>query len=109
MPEWRASGDVCATRRSKYGLHLVLKCPYVELFGRRHRDLSFAPCLCSDHVLSVRLERMLRHHQVVTLSGRIERCERNLHPLVAHDWDLIVTQASVPLGHRLRRLWRSGR
>lgn len=105
MPEWRASGDVCATRRSKYGLHLVLKCPHVELFGRRHRDLSFAPCLCSDHVLSLRLERVLRYHQVVTLSGRIERCERNLHPLGAHDWDLIVTRISVPLGNRLRRFW----
>ncbi len=107
MPQWRASGRVCAVRRSAYGLHLVLKCRHVELFGGRHHNLSFAPCLCRDPTLSLRLERALRVHDAMTLSGRIERCERPIHPLIAHDWDMIVTRASVPLlPNLLHRLWR---
>lgn len=107
MAEWRASGRVCAIRRVAHGLHLVLKCRYVELFDRRHLDLCFAPCLCKHDALSLRLERALRVHDAVALSGRIERCERPIHPLIAHDWNLIVTRASAPLLlNLLHRLWR---
>jgi len=38
------------------------------------------------------LERALREGDHAALGGRIERCTRKLHPIVAHDWDLIITR-----------------
>lgn len=90
---WAAAGCVCAIRRSRYGLHLVLRCPYVLLYGRRFDDLHFAPCLCVDANLADRLEKTLQEGDITALSGTIKRCTRPLHPIVAHDWDLIITRA----------------
>lgn len=104
---WRAAGRVCAIRRSGYGLHLVLQCPYIVLQGRRFNDLQFAPCLCVDVNLADRLERSLREDDIAMLSGTIERCVRPLHPIIAHNWDLIVTEGRPAcLRNYWRRRWR---
>lgn len=66
-------------------------------------------CSAAIGGLSDRLERALRDNDCVALGGRIERCTRNLHPLVAHEWDLIVTRWFMlgrggVLAHTLHRL-----
>jgi hypothetical protein len=106
--QWRAAGVVCAIGRSAFGLHVVLKCPYIEILGRRQSDLHFAPCLCLDDRLALQLERSLRDGDLTALGGRVERCTRQLHPLIAHEWDLNITEANVPpFANYWRRLWRA--
>lgn len=112
MLHWRAAGQVVVIRRSASGLHIALACAFVDLCGRRHRDLNWAIVLCTDPRLADRLERALREGDNAALGGRIERCTRKLHPIVAHDWDMIVTRWFVlgrggALAHALQRLMRT--
>ncbi len=57
------------------------------------------------------MERTLREDDHAALGGRIERCTRQLHPIVAHNWDMIVTRWFVlgrggRVAHALQRLTR---
>lgn len=111
MLHWRAAGQIVVITRSAWGLHLALDCPFVDLCGRRHHDLNWAIVLCTDPRLADRLERALRSGDHAALRGRIARCTRKLHPIVAHDWDMIVTRWFMlgrggALAHALRRLTR---
>ncbi|MGQ0534141.1 MAG: hypothetical protein ACT4OF_15840 [Caulobacteraceae bacterium] len=111
MLHWRATGRLAVMRRSAWGLHVALDCPFVDLLQRRRRDLRWAIALCTDPALADRLERALRRDDCVALGGRIERCTRKVHPIVAHKWDLIVTRWFVlgrggVLAHALDRLAR---
>src|SRR5215813_4459406 len=65
MPRWRASGVVCAMRRSALGLHLVLKCTGLQVERSRRDDVCFAPCLCREAGLNRRLERELEAGSLV--------------------------------------------
>jgi hypothetical protein len=111
MLHWRASGQIVVIRRSAWGLHLALECPFVDLCGRRRDDVNWAIALCTDPMLADRLERALRKDDHAALGGRIERCTRKLHPIAAHNWDMIVTRWFMlgrggSLAHALQRLTR---
>lgn len=109
MLHWRATGQIVVIKRSAWGLHIALACPFVDLLEHRRRDLHWAISLCTDPALAERLERTLRADDYAALGGRIERCTRKLHPMVAHQWDLIVTRWFMlgrggALAHTLQRL-----
>lgn len=112
MLHWRATGQIIVMRRSAWGLHVALQCPFIELLQCRRCDLHWAILLCTDPVLADRLDRALGQRDSAALGGCIERCTRNLHPLVAHEWDMIVTRWFMlgrggMLAHTLRWLART--
>jgi hypothetical protein len=101
-------GRITAMRRSGYGLHVVLYCRFLAVDGKPHRDLRWAPCLCRDETLSQRMERFLEVNDLVTLRGLVAPCDRPVCALVAHKWDLLVTEAQIPLCVQVRRMLRVG-
>lgn len=55
MLHWRATGQIVVIKRSAWGLHIALACPFVDLLEHRRRDLHWAISLCTDPALAERL------------------------------------------------------
>lgn len=107
MIEWRASGVILARRHSRGVLRLAIKSRDLHYLGLRAVGQRLVPCVCRDPALAFRLTRMGRVHDLIRVSGTVEECERPNHPMLKHNLELRVREASAPRQlNRLRRLLR---